>query len=375
VTKTFIPYGRQTIDDNDIEAVVSVLRSDYLTTGPKISEFENAVCKISAVDYGIAVSNGTAALHATMNAIGINHGDEVIVPPLTFAATANCVLYCGGKPVFVDVSPDTLLINPELVEAAITPKTKAIIGVDYAGQPCDWDSLRKISDKYSLILVADSCHAIGGKYKELPIGTLADMTVFSFHPVKHIACGEGGMVVTNNQTFAEKIRNFRGHGITSDAAQREKSGAWYYEMTDLGYNYRMTDIQCALGISQLEKLPNSIKKRNEIAHLYDKEFSGTPIVPLKNNNNVYHAYHLYVVKVPNRNEVFKHMRNSNIGVNVHYIPVYRHPYYEKYLGYRKGICPCSEEVYEQILSLPMWPGLKKNDIQRVISQLKAACAN
>lgn len=371
--KGFIPYGRQIIDEDDINAVVDVLKSDYLTTGPKISEFEDAVCAISDVKYGIAVSSGTAALHAVMNTIGIGKGDEVIISPLTFVASANCVLYCGGTPVFVDVCKDTLLIDPIAVEAAITPKTKAIVGVDYAGQPCDWDALRKIADKYGLILVADACHSIGGMYKGRSVGSLADLTVYSFHPVKHVACGEGGMVVTNNKIFDEKIRNFRGHGITTDANQREKNGAWFYEMTELGYNYRITDIQCALGINQLKKLSKSLTKRNEIAKIYDETFHGTSIEPITTRNNIYNAYHLYVVRVPKRDQVFKKMREEKIGVNVHYTPVHLQPYYKRNLGTHKGQCPVAEDAYGQILSLPMWVGMDQEKIQRVIFQLTKAC--
>ncbi len=367
----FIPYSHQSIDEKDVASVCSTLRSDYLTTGPKVELFEKALCRYVGIRYGVAVSSGTAALHCAMYALNIGHGDEVIVPPITFASTANCVCFMGATPVFADVEPDTLLIDPVQVEARITPRTKAIIGVDYAGQPCDWDRLRTLADKYGLALVADSCHAIGAEYKGCKVGTLADMTVFSFHPVKHITTGEGGMIVTDNEVFAQRMHMFRSHGITSDARQREKVGAWFYEMIDLGYNYRITDIQCALGISQLGKLPESLKRRQEIATVYDEFFAENELAkPLKLKQNVKHAYHLYVVHVADRDDVFIKMRNNGIGVNVHYVPVHLHPYYEKKFGYKKGLCPVAEDAYNNILSLPLWPDMGKNNILHIKKCLK-----
>lgn len=353
---TLLPYGRQCIDDEDIAAVVAVLRSDFLTTGPAVERFEGDVCAYTGAGYAVAMSNGTAALHACMYALGIAPGDEVIVPPITFAATANCVLYCGGKPVFADVQADTLLIDPAAVEAAITPRTRAIIGVDYAGQPCDWDVLRSIADRHALALVADACHAIGAEYKGRKVGTLADITVFSFHPVKHITTGEGGMAVTNDHALAAKMRTFRGHGITTTAAEREKMGGWYYEMTELGYNYRITDFQCALGSSQLKKLNGWIEKRNSLAQIYCTALEERASTPLTRRADVRHAYHLYVVRTPERDTVFKRMRDAGIGVNVHYVPVHLHPYYQG-LGYKKGTCPVAEAAYAEILTLPLWPGM------------------
>ena len=364
----FLPYGRQIIDDADIAAVVAALRSDWLTTGPAVERFEADVCAFTGAKHAIAVSNGTAALHAAMHALGIGVEDEVIVPPMTFAATANCVLYLGGKPVFADVEPDTLLINPDAVEAAITPRTKAIIAVDYAGQPCDWDALRAIADKHGIALVADACHAIGAEYRGRKAGTLADVSVFSFHPVKHITTGEGGMCMTDDEALASRMRAFRGHGITTTAHQREKAGGWFYEMQDLGYNYRITDIQCALGSSQLKKLPGWRTKRNELAVLYGKAFSGTAVLPLITRDNVLHAYHLYVVRVPDRDAAFKRLREDGIGVNVHYVPVYLHPYYQRQ-GYAQGLCPEAEAAYKEILTLPLWPGMGEEDVVRVQSAL------
>ncbi len=361
----FLSYGRQIIDDDDIAAVVSVLRSDWLTTGPAVERFEADVCAFTGAAHGVAVCNGTAALHAAMHACGVGPGDEVIVPPMTFAATANCVLYQGGRPVFADVDAETLLIDPRTVEAAVTPRTKAIIGVDYAGQPCDWDALRAIADRHKLLLVADACHALGAEYKGRKAGTLADISVFSFHPVKHITTGEGGMCLTNDSALARKIRVFRGHGITTDARRREETGAWFYEMTELGYNYRISDIQCALGASQLRKLPGWLAARNALAGAYDAALAGTALQPLGKRADITHAYHLYVVRTPDRDAVFTRLRSKGIGANVHYVPVHLHPYYREKLGTREGVCPKAERAYAEILTLPLWPGMAMDDIRRV----------
>ncbi len=361
-----IPYAHQTIDEDDIAAVCSVLRSDYLTTGPLVEKFERAICKYTGAQYGVAVSSGTAALHCAMYALDISSGDGVIVPSMTFAATANSICFVGATPVFADVEPGTLLIDPEQIEDLITPKTKAIIGVDYAGQPCDWDQLRILADKYGLILVADSCHAIGAEYKGHKAGTLADLTVFSFHPVKHITTGEGGMIVTDNEEYAIRMRRFRNHGISNDALQREKAGTWLYEMVDLGYNYRITDIQCALGISQLKKLPGWIKQRQEIASSYDQFFADNKnAIPLEVNQDVQHVYHLYVIRVIERDKFFLKMRDFGIGVNIHYIPVYLHPFYKNKFGYKKGLCPVAEDAFSKIISLPLWSGIREKDTLHV----------
>jgi len=364
-----IPYGRQHIDEDDVQAVCDALRSDFLTTGPRVAEFEASVAGYCGAKYGAAMANGTAALHAVMFALGVGPGDEVIVPPITFAATANCVLYMGATPVFADVEADTLLIDPEDVARKITPRTKAVIGVDYAGQPCDWDALRAIADKHALKLVADACHALGAEYKGRRSGTLADLTVFSFHPVKHITTGEGGMVVTDDGALDAHARRFRTHGITATPEQREAKGTWYYEMTDLGFNYRITDIQCALGISQMKKLPSFLARRREIAAEYDSAFAGSKAVrPLAVRNHNNHAYHLYVVRVApeRRAEIFSGLRDAGIGVNVHYIPVHLHPYYQQNLGTGTGLCPVAEAAYEQIISLPMWPGMGGEEVAGVL---------
>ncbi|MHB8770856.1 MAG: UDP-4-amino-4,6-dideoxy-N-acetyl-beta-L-altrosamine transaminase [Syntrophales bacterium] len=372
-----IPYGRQWIDEEDIRAVVAVLRSDWLTTGPKGAEFEGAVTEYVGAGYGVAVNSGTAGLHCAMFALGIGPGDEVIVPPMTFAATANCVAYMGARPVFADVDPGTLLIDPAQAEARITPKTRAIIGVDYAGQPCDWDALRDRAKAHRLALVADGCHALGAEYKGRKVGTLADMTVFSFHPVKHITTGEGGMVVTDDPDLAEKMRIFRNHGITVDDRQRTAAGSWFYELDALGYNYRITDFQCALGISQLRRLPEWLARRRQLAGRYGSALASLPwLRPLSVQRNVAHAYHLYVIRIdaaagaPDRNALFGALRNAGIGVNVHYIPVHLHPYYQRHLGTGPGQCPVAEAAYEEIISLPLYPGMSDADQDAVIALLK-----
>ncbi len=370
-----IPYGKQFIDDEDIEAVVEVLKSDWLTTGPKIEEFEKSFADYVEAKYAIAVSSGTAALHASMFAIGIGAGDEVIVPPITFAATANAVVYQGGRPVFADVDPDTLLIDPHKIEKKISSKTKAIIAVDYAGQPCEYEKIKDIANKYGLILIADSCHALGAEYKGKKVGSIADLTVFSFHPVKHITTGEGGMITTANKEWAEKMKIFRNHGITSDHHKRQKQGSWFYEMEELGYNYRLSDIQCALGISQLKKLPYFLKKRCEIAEKYNQAFEDMPdIMPLHVRDDIFHAYHLYVIKCGRgkREQLFEYLRNNKIGVNVHYIPVYLHPFYKTMFGTSESDCPVAEYAYKRILSLPLYPELNESDLKKVIFYIKKA---
>lgn len=372
---TYIPYGRQQIGADDIQAVVDVLQSDWLTTGPKVSEFEKAVADFTGAVYAVAVSSGTAALHAAMFAIGVGPGDEVIVPAITFVATANSVVYQGGTPVFADVQPDTLLIDPDDVRQKITNRTKAIIAVDYAGQPCDYERLQKIADEHNLHLIADSCHAIGAEYRGRKVGTLAELTIFSFHPVKHITTGEGGMVVTDNPELAESMRQFRNHGISSDHRQRESQATFHYDMEGLGYNYRISDVQCALGISQLKKLPGWLTRRREIAKRYDVLLADSfNVKPLSSHQDIMHAYHLYVVKLSDiieRDTVFQHMREKNIGVNVHYQPVYLHSYYQQY-GYESGLCPVAEKVYGSILSLPMYAEITDQQVEHVARVINAA---
>ncbi|HOM31708.1 MAG TPA: UDP-4-amino-4,6-dideoxy-N-acetyl-beta-L-altrosamine transaminase [Acetomicrobium flavidum] len=376
VRNTLLSYGHQYIDEDDIKAVVEVLRSDWLTTGPKVAEFEKRFAEMVGAKYAVAVNSGTAALHAAAFAAGIGSGDEVITTPMTFAASANCVLYCGGRPVFADVEADTLLLDPSFVESKISPKTKAIIAVDYAGQPCDYDALKKLSDEHGLILIADACHALGATYKNRKVGTLADMTVFSFHPVKHITTGEGGMVVTDYPDFAVKLRAFRNHGITTDHREREAECSWFYEMAELGYNYRLPDINCALGLSQLKKLDKFVARRRQISALYDSAFADMPALsPLAQRDDRKSSYHLYVVRLNlsklnvSRLQVFGALRAENIGVNVHYIPLYWHPYYNK-LGYGKGLCPVAEKAYEEIVTLPLFPAMSDRDAEDVIKAVK-----
>lgn len=329
-----IPYGRQNIDEEDIQAVVDALRGELITTGPVVEQFEKAVCDYVGVVYGVAVSSGTAALHAAMFAINFKPGAEVIVPAITFAATVNCVVFQGGKPVFCDVDPDTLLIDITKIEGLITKRTKAIIAVDYAGLPCDYKALRKIAKRHKLSLISDACHSLGAQMPE------ADITCYSFHPVKHITTGEGGMAVTNDPSLAERMRGFRCHGM--------KDGMMY----DLGYNYRISDFQCALGISQLGKLNGWIAARRGIAREYDKRLT---VEKLRGGSN--HVYHLYVVKVQGRNKLFSQLRDKGIVTQVHYRPVYHHPYYWRH----EADCPVAEEVSKQILSLPIYPGLKEQE--------------
>lgn len=368
-----IPYSRHCIDEDDIQAVVEVLRSDWLTTGPKVEEFEKVFAEFVGTNEAIALSNGTAALHAALHALNIEPGDEVIVPAMTFAATANCIVFQGGNPIFADVDPDTLLVGPVQVETKITPRTKAVIAVDYAGQPCDYDDLVAIADQHSLVLVADACHALGAGYKGRMVGSLAELNAFSFHPVKHIATGEGGMITTNDPHLAKRMRAFRNHGITLDHHQRAAQGSWFYEMVELGYNYRLTDFQCALGLSQLKKLPDWVARRQKIARCYDIAFSGLDTLkPLRLRPEVSHAYHLYVVQLDldklntTRAQIFSELRARGIGVNVHYIPAHLHPYYRKRFGTGVGSCPVAEAAYDRILSLPIYPLMSDANVDEVI---------
>ncbi len=369
----YIPYGRQTIDEDDIQAVCEVLRSDFLTTGPKIAEFEKTVAEYAGAKYAIAVSSGTAALHVACLAAGISKGDEVITTPITFAASANCVLYCGGIPVFADINPGTYNIDPEDIKRKITSKTKAIIPVHFAGQPCNLGAIHEIAAKNGLVVIEDAAHALGAEYKGKKIGGLSDMTVFSFHPVKHITTGEGGMVTTNDKKLYERLKLFRTHGITRDKdLMTRNEGGWYYEQLELGFNYRITDIQCALGISQMKKLDRFIDRRREIAAKYDEAFSDMEgIVISQQDEGCLNSYHLYVIQVTNvpRIDAYDECRAKGLGVNVHYIPVYKHPYYQRN-GYAQVCCPNAEKVYKRLLSLPIYPSLTDEQIEYVISVVK-----
>lgn len=368
-----IPYGRQTIEEDDIEEVVKVLKSDFLTTGPKVAEFERAVAEYVGAKYAVAISNDTAALHAACHAAGIGSGDEVITTPVTFAASANCVLYCGGTPVFADIDPQTYNIDPEDIRRKITDKTKAIIPVHLAGQPCDMDAIHAIAKEYHLTVIEDAAHALGSEYKGRRIGSMSDMTTFSFHPVKPITTGEGGMIVTDSEELYRKLALFRSHGITRDPdLMTRNEGPWFYQQIDLGYNYRMTDIQCALGCSQMRKLDRFLARRRQITKRYDEAFADcanivTPYQLPETNS----GWHLYIIQVKNhdRKTVFEQLRENGIAVNVHYIPVYYHPYYQEH-GYKEVHCPVAEEVYSHIISLPVYPGLTDEQQDTVIETVK-----
>jgi UDP-4-amino-4,6-dideoxy-N-acetyl-beta-L-altrosamine transaminase len=376
VRNKMLNYGRQSIDEDDIQAVIQVLKGDWLTTGPSVSAFEKAVANYLGVKEAVAVNSGTAALHAATYAAGIGPGDEVIVPPITFVASANCILYMGGKPVFADVIRGTLNLDPQDVERKITPKTKAIIAVDYAGQPCEHDALRALADKYRLVVIEDASHALGATYKGQKVGVLHELTTLSFHPVKHITTAEGGMVVTNNSDLATKMRSFRTHGIDVDFHKREETGLWLYDVVALGYNYRLPDVNCALGISQLKKLNDWLERRRAISAQYRRAFADMPeiemsfVIP-----ECEPAWHLYVIRLNfdhlrvGRSEVFKALKAENIGVNVHYIPI---PWLTNYqrMGYSKGQWPVAESEYERIISIPIFPAMSDKDVSDVIESVK-----
>lgn len=375
--ETYLPYGKQWIDDDDVKAVVEVLKSDYLTTGPKIAEFETAFAQYVGAKFAVAIANATAALHAACYAAEIHEGDEVITTPITFAASANAVLYCGGTPVFADIDAATYNLDPNEIRKKITSKTKAIIPVHFTGQPCDMDEIESIAKEYNLTVIEDAAHAVGADYKGKLIGSISDMTIFSFHPVKHITTGEGGMITTNNEELYQKLLLFRSHGITRNKdIMLDQQGPWYYEQLTLGYNYRMTDIQAALGLSQLNKADKFVRRRREIAGMYTEAFKDTITlkVPFQ-QEGCNSSWHLYVIQLNleklkcDRKEVFEALQRENIGVNVHYIPVYKHPYYQQN-GYRNVTCANSENLYDRIISLPIFPKMTNQDVQDVIHSVK-----
>ena len=372
VRDTLLPYGRQSISEESIQTVVGVLRSDWLTTGPKIPEFEQAFAKYVAADYAVSFSSGTAALHGAAFAAGLESGKEAITTPLTFAATANCILYTGATPVFADVSPRTLNLDPGEVAGRISSRTRALIPVDYAGHPAELEAFLELADKHGLIVIEDACHALGAAYKNRRIGSISQMTVFSFHPVKHLTTGEGGMVTTNDAGLAETLRRFRNHGISSDARSRQASGQWFYEMVLLGFNYRLTDIACALGLQQLDNLDGNLSRRSAIAASYKAAFSELPMTLPVIADDAIPAWHLYPVRLQlerlsgTRAEVFAALRAENIGVNVHYIPVHMHPYYRERFSYRPDDFPRAELAYEQVISLPMFHGMTDQDAEDVV---------
>ena len=378
VRETPIYYGRQCIEQDDIDAVIDTLRSDLITCGPRVAGLEKAICRVTGARYAVAVSNGTAALHLAAMAAGFGEGDEVIVSSITFAASSNCVLYCGAKPVFADIKNDTYNIDPESVRKLITPRTRGIVAVDFTGQAVELDELRAIAREHNLVLIEDAAHAIGTKYKGQPVGSIADMTCFSFHPVKTVTAGEGGAITTNDEATYKRLMRLRSHGITrnQDEMVHPTDDMWYNEQVELGYNYRMTDFQAALLTSQIQKLERFKKRRREIVEMYDKAFSSMPeIVVQKEIPESDTTRHLYILRLNldkltcNRRQFFDALYAENTKPQVHYLPVYWHSYYEK-LGYPKGLCPNAEKLYMEIMSIPLYPTLTDGDVEDVIHAVK-----
>lgn len=375
-------YGHQYLDEADYQAVLDVLKSDYLTCGPKITELENKLCELTGAKYAVVCSNGTAALHIAALAAGVGEGDEVITTPITFAASANCALYVGANPVFADINEKTYNIDPESVASKITDKTKAVVAVDYTGQAVELDKLQKICKEKGLVLIEDGAHSIGTKYNGIPVGSIADMTTFSFHPVKTVTGGEGGAVLTNNQEYYEKLLLYRSHGITRDAnlLENESHGGWYYEQVDLGYNYRMTDIQAGLIVSQLEKLSMFKQRRKELVERYNKAFANNDAIIVQEEiPESDTSRHLYILRLNsekltiNRKEFFDALGAENVCCNVHYIPVYYFPHYQR-LGYEKGLCPKAEALYDEMISLPLYYGMTDEDCDDVIRAVEKIAA-
>lgn len=370
-----IPYGHQSIGQDDIDAVVEVLKSDWLTTGPFIEKFEQSLCQYTGARHAVAVNSATSALDIAVQALELPRGSEVISTAFTFAATNNALLYNGLQPVFADILRDTRNIDPEDIKRKITSKTRAIMAVDFAGHPCDLDEIREIADEHDLYFIEDAAHALGAAYKGKKVGTLADITIFSFHPVKPITTGEGGAAMTDDPELAEKLRLLRSHGIRKDCNSTGDAGtSWQYDMLHLGRNYRLTDIQAALGLSQMIKLDTFIKKRNDIACQYQKELSDCHFIELPApRKNVLHGWHLYSVLVRNmpRNDLFAYLKNAGIGVNVHYIPTYRFSYYREHVPVTFSNFPVTENLFSRIITLPLHPGMRNQDITHVIDAVKA----
>lgn len=375
VRSRLLPYGHQWIDDDDVAAVTEVLRSDWITQGTKVDEFERTVAGYCWAQYGVAMSSGTAALHAACLVGGISKDDEAITTPLTFAATANAVTYCGGKPVFADIREDTLNIDVKEIERRLSSKTRAILPVDFAGHPADLDDIKAVAKGRNLVVIEDASHALGATYGRRRVGCISDMTVLSFHPVKHITTGEGGMILTDSQELYEKLRTVRHHGIVKDGG--EEWGPWHYDIYEPGFNFRITDFQCALGISQLGKLDRFVERRREIAAMYDEAFAGldeiaTPVEAQGSSS----AYHIYVIQLhtemlrAGRREIFEALRAENIGVNVHYMPLHLHPFYQVRFGYKKGDYPVAERYYERAITLPVFPAMTDEDVGDVIEAVR-----
>ncbi|MGQ0612330.1 MAG: UDP-4-amino-4,6-dideoxy-N-acetyl-beta-L-altrosamine transaminase [Planctomycetaceae bacterium] len=381
VRASLLPYGRQSIDAADAAAVAEALASDWLTTGPRVEEFERAFAGVVGTREAVAFCNGTAALHGAMRAVALAAGDEVVVPALTFVASANCVVYEGATPVFADVEPETLLLGPVQLEARTGPRTKAVLGVDYAGQVCEYGALRSFARDAGLRLVADACHSLGAASGGRPSGGLAELSCFSFHPVKHLTTGEGGMTVTDDADLARRLRVFRNHGLDTDARERERRGTHAYAMVELGWNYRLTDVQCALGLRQLARLECFLARRRALAARYDEALRRLPAVaPLARRAGTEHAFHLYAVLLDperlsaDRDTIFRALRAEGIGVQVHYLPVHLHPYYRKRFGTGPGLCPVAEAAHARLLSLPLFPAMTDADADDVIEALDKVCA-
>jgi len=369
MNRKIIPYGHQWIDDEDINEVIKALKSDRITQGIKVEEFEKAVADYCNVKYAAAVCSGTAALQAAYLAAGIKSGDEIITTPLTFVATINTMVHCGARPVFVDIDENTLNIDPEGIENKLTKKTKAIVPVDFAGHACDYDEIKKIAKKHKLLIIEDACHALGGEYKGQKIGSLADMTILSFHPVKAITTGEGGAVLTNNKELYEKLKRIRHHGVI----KKPEKGKWYYEIEEPGLNLRITDFQCALGLSQLKKLDKFISRRREIAEIYNDAFKDIKEIILpKEKDYVKSAWHIYPIQVQgnNRREIFEKLQEQGIGVQVHYLPVHLHSFYRNQLSYKEGDFPIAEKYYERAITLPLFPKMTNEEVKKVIEIVK-----
>lgn len=379
VRSRMLPYGRQSITDDDVRAVVEVLRSDWITTGPKVREFEEAFAAAVGAKHAVAFSSGTAALHGAVFAAGLAAGDEAITTPLTFCATSNAMLYQGATPIFADVIGDTMNVDPARVEQAVTSRTKAIVPVHFAGHAAEMDALLAVADRHGLAVIEDASHALGGVYRGRPIGSIGHLTTFSFHPVKHLTTGEGGMVTTSDEARASSLRAFRSHGIDSDLHARQARGDWRYEMRELGYNYRLSDIGCALGLSQLPRLEQGLMRRRQIALRYDGAFRNLPgVQPPVVRPGVEHAWHLYPIRldpaVCDRDRMFEALRAEGIGVNVHYAPVPHHPYYRDRFGFRGGEFPIAEDASSRMLSLPMFHAMSEADVDDVIRAVTKVCA-
>jgi UDP-4-amino-4,6-dideoxy-N-acetyl-beta-L-altrosamine transaminase len=371
-----LPYGRHGLTEEDVQAVVAALRSDWLTTGPRVLAFERAVADLVGARHAVAVSSGTAALHAAAFAAGVGPGDEVVVPALTFAASANAACYLGGTPVFADVRADTLNVDPADVAQRVTERTRALVAVDYAGQPADLDRLGALARERGLLLIEDAAHALGAEYRGRRVGAIADLTTFSFHPVKHVAAGEGGLVATDDDQMAVRVRRFRNHGLETEFRERDLSGLVYSPMVDLGYNYRVSDLQCALALSQMSRLESGLKRREEIAQRYRAELGALPGLTLPALElHVRHAWHIFPVLLDldrltvDRRAVLAALRAENIGAAVHYVPVYWHPYYQA-RGYARGLCPRAEAAFARLLTLPLFPGMGERDVDDVLAAVR-----